>query len=382
MPEGSFVVDFKELKFETPGHCVAWICDVLGLPDMEAFPRPGDARGWRFPHWAVFATQWGFDILSERQHCHLVSHPILGVVGSFSKTPGDQCSHANAMADLRLTMHTNIRNLANIMSTIQSQIDVLDIPSVMEFSSKEEFIKWLKDDSIIEGSGLCLLICLGKDEVEKFISAVRRLENKFKIHPRQQFTKILKMDTKKAESMLTVFKGLDRDDNGEIRDIFSTLLQYGMVDMLECELLKLEEEKQARRERKRQGRKEKVKEKTIHDIIWEKVNATQRQMTELTEGALDQIQATFQQMSKELMDKVSETIRDVPKDPSIEQMEREITTMKGDIVVTLKENRFLCEMLKELGVTREDLKERFERIMGEGLWIDDEEPSLPAEESA
>jgi len=87
----------------------------LGVPVLEALPRPGDVVGWRLGDWERTAEQLGFAADGRTKHSFLFRHRQMPVTFGLATTPGDERSWPNTCGDLRRRWRTLLLEAVDVL---------------------------------------------------------------------------------------------------------------------------------------------------------------------------------------------------------------------------------------------------------------------------
>jgi hypothetical protein len=87
----------------------------LGVPPLDALPRPGDVVGWRLGDWERAAEQLGFSADGRTKHSFLFRHRLMPVTFGLATTPGDERSWPNTCGDLRRRWRVLLLEAAQVL---------------------------------------------------------------------------------------------------------------------------------------------------------------------------------------------------------------------------------------------------------------------------
>lgn len=89
--------------------------DFLGVPRLDALPRPGEVVGWRLGDWERSAEALGFAADGRTKHSFLFRHQAMPVTFGLATTPGDERSWANTCGDLRRAWRVLLLEAAQVL---------------------------------------------------------------------------------------------------------------------------------------------------------------------------------------------------------------------------------------------------------------------------
>lgn len=325
------IIDFGLIPKDTDA-LDEWLVDQLNI---RSLPTPGDVGGWKLKDWVAFAIEYDMTIQEESQHCRLLVHPYLGVVGSFAKTPSDHRSYKNAMADIRRNIERHRQRIAGRILDFQGRRNqcgigykdddgnVIEINlSAMERGQFFDLFVRKYEEVVGETDEL---LTAHPDTVRSFLQLALKIQRKFGIHPRALMNQTQAVDGRHIEHIVEALR--QPLDDPQTIYMAAEGVTDGGLEILELYLQELEDEKQAKRERRFKGRPSepaKPPEPDRKDLL---VADLKNQINERSELLVSNLKENI----KVILDSMVEVYKNLPSFDMVERLVNENRDLKAQI---------------------------------------------------
>lgn len=309
-------------------HVLIWTCSALGTIPRD-YPNPGSAIGWKWKDWAEFAAEHNLEIGTERSHSFPVSHPQLGILGSFPKTPSDHRSYMNSMADIRRTAEARLNKLLEQVLHFRNTLE--DDPerqhSLSSPFSFQGLCDYLQSDTFTEefGESETSVSNLRKEDIDSFVIALKKIERKFGKHPRQVMKETRCVGWEYIESVVQILKCVeDKDDH--YYGMMAQTMTPSSATIVETHLQELEDAKV----NKRKGNKPS---KSIPVQAPDKRKIMEREHEGRVEGLLNRFREYINLVEEPLL----QHIRNSPTSEEVQELQEENKQLRQQVLDQAKE---------------------------------------------